>query len=199
MRCGRQRAVPPRAVALRQCRHDHDAQRRELCRGRDVLHPAPRRDAGEVDQGEHADERHPQPARPALGGADQPAEVLAAHHPDGGDRRGVDRDPLHPADHEPGAGAERVARVHVLASRARIARSELGEDHAAEEGDDAAQQPGEEGEAGAAELGGDCARRAEDSRAHHDPHDHGEPVPNAQRPFELEHRAQTVAAIMLSR
>ena len=91
---------------------------------------------------------------------------LARHDGDGGDRRRR-REPVVPADDEPGIRAERLAHEDVLPARARADRRELGDRVGPEQRVDAAEHPRAEEQAGRRQPRRDVRRRAQDPRADH--------------------------------
>jgi len=182
-----ERRVPTGTAAEGEGQHHDARQRQHFCPGHEVLHPAPRRDPGEIDCREKGRQPRPDPARVARVEAREPAGVLSGHDRDPRDRGGIDRQSLDPAHHEAGARAERLAHVHVLPAGGGVARRELGEAERAQQRQRPARDPGDEGEPWAAQPRSYETGRAEDPRPDHDPDDHGEPVQQPQRSFEVRH------------
>ena len=187
MRRPGERGVPPRPSPERE-RDDHDAAQCQDFGGRhDVLDPTPRRHADHVDSRE---QRH-EPGGERRGARRRPREKsrqeLSPGHADGGDRGAVHPHALDPPHDERRPPAERFPREHVLATGARMPRGELREAQRAEQRDHAAQHPSHEGEPGPAESRGHDPRSAEDPGADRDPHDHRQPVAEAERALEVGH------------
>src|SRR5690348_678319 len=184
--------MPTCTAAERERDHDDAAERQQLGGGDDILYPASRSDAHQVDEGEAGHQTGAERRSAAGRSPQQPGEELATGDADRGDSDRVRAEALHPPGEKPRPLPKRLAHVDVSPAGARQPRGELGETQRAEQGHHAAQRPRDEGEPRPAEASRDESGRPEDAGADGHSDDHREAVDQPERAFQVGHGDENV-------
>ena len=191
----------PRSVTKSEAQEHEQDEERDLGRGQQVLHDAPRPDTAHVHERQQHDERDgdqrlrrhgkPDRAQAALeerarvgGGGNESSQVEGESHGAGGNRARESRHEGRPAGQKRGQRPEGLAQVDVLPASLWQKRGQLGIGHGARKRNRAAEQPDRHHGPRIAHQPRDDRRREEDASPDDVADDDGGRVERAQAAFE---------------